>query len=221
MSTSAIDLAWEEVVVVPLVRGRSFGREAHRHFKGAMWSDDDTLDREPWRLYPEPVPADVWDQLDLDCWPIDGWTASLNGLVSSYGTPFGHVDHLADLVGLAGGLDDLGTEILAGHTGAVATRLDQWSERTADAFAEVIDICHRTAAWQDHLDIASGAQILTDLGAYILPRPEGSSAVLTLDDVVAWRGRLSGGLGSLGIARLLLLADWLGLPALEGSADET
>lgn len=65
----ALDLAWEHVHLVPLVRGKSAGRQAWTLLIIGLPRPDEELSEHAWKFVPQPVAEDVWPLLELPSWP--------------------------------------------------------------------------------------------------------------------------------------------------------
>lgn len=117
----ALDLAWEHVHLVPLVRGRSVERQAWTFLIAGLPRADEELAEHAWKFVPQPVPDDVWPLLELSSWPSASGTAArrLARSAGEWRDATRHVLNLRDVPIH----DELGRELLAG----------QWREAVAAA----------------------------------------------------------------------------------------
>jgi methyl-accepting chemotaxis protein len=207
---------WQDIVVVPLVGGRSLARQAHRHFKGTMFLNN-SLEENPWMLTAEPVPDDVWRQTKVACWEHNPRTDTMNHVVDTYAATFAHVDHIADFTRLPEEFDDLGEEIIKAHIRRCEQRGDPKLQEAFNAYNAVRRIADDESdieqrpnllAWDEFIEQADDA-----LRAPM--QPDQTEHRLTLEQLATWRDQLLEGIGNLGIAKMLWIADCYGFPAYE------
>lgn len=72
----ALDLAWEHVHLVPLVRSRSIDRKAWTLLLIGLPRPDEDLTEHAWKFVPQPLAEDVWESLGLTAWPATAGSAA-------------------------------------------------------------------------------------------------------------------------------------------------
>jgi len=203
----AIDLTWQEIVVVPLVRGRALSRQVHPNFRTTVYRDEPLTEDDVWLLYPATVEPPLWQELGIPCWPIHPLGEALERLTSRYVEIFARVDHMADFTRLPDDLDELGTELLRDHLQAEASSVSQSLAECRTALVEVI------GGWSEAgiPEWTEAAAMLADLWQSVevlsADQPE---ARLTLADTVVWRDKLLAGFEQLGQVGQLIHAGIIG-----------
>lgn len=181
----ALDLVWEHVHLVPLVRGRSVDRKAWKLLITGLPQPDEDLAGHAWKFVPQPVSDDVWPSLELPVWPLSAG-ASARKLAASAGEwrdAMRHVLNLRD-VPLR---DDLGREVLSSHWRDAAAAADRAAAAVAaglsalpneitgpqpelrETLQVVVASLRETIASAGDLDFAAIEEAVATIGDTIVP----------------------------------------------------
>lgn len=218
----AIDWQWKRIVLVPLVQGRSLERQGLPNINGVTHPLSDDLTSQIWRIFPENIPEEAWNELGLTAWaPKETWKL-FDRFAAAYGALFHHVDHIADISRCEVDLDESGEEVLQAYLSVEQDRTSPFLQETFDACVDVLGLVNDLT--QNDLiqrpNIVDCIKILIEMKDAMVPK-EGHKGQyrLALDEIVGWRNRMKAALGLLGTARYLWIADSLGLPGFNGAAE--
>jgi hypothetical protein len=102
-----LDLVWQRVHLVPLVRGKSLERKQWSLEIATLPQPGEDLKDHAWKFVQHPTPRETWDALGLEAWPsnvataarrlaptVTGWRETLDHLVALREIPEGDPDVL-------------------------------------------------------------------------------------------------------------------------------
>lgn len=208
----AIDLLWSAIILVPLVSGKSLEGHALPHFRGVADVQTPDLEHNPWYLFPEIIPEDVWDQLRLKRWEADSRWSTFDQFTTAYGMLFQHIDHLADFKRLLAELDDLGISIVQSYIDNEMIRIQPLFQEVLDSYSKILNIFNETdpSVIDQRHNLIDCMKALIEIKDYLLQIQEFYQwAELSLDQLADWSNQLRDGLQILGVARSLWIADTL------------
>lgn len=124
----ALDLVWEHVHLVPLVRGKSIDRKAWTLLLIGLPRPDEDLSEHAWKFIPQPLAEDVWESLELPAWPATAGASARKFAASAAAWR----DAMRYLLNLRDAplRDDLGREVVA----------SQWRAAVASAERAATDV---------------------------------------------------------------------------------
>jgi len=210
----AIDWFWEKIVLLPLIEGRSFDRQAHSNMKGASNPLDENPEKQLWRFGLEKIPEAAWNELNLSDWEYHSSWETFDRFAASYGALFHHVDHMADFTRCKVDLDKLGERILQEYLQVESKRAEPFLQETFDSCAA---LCEQFPELDESVvsarpNIANCMRLIVQMKRSMMPSEDfGDSVSLSMDAMADWRNRLKVGLNLLVEARALWIADSLGL----------
>lgn len=131
----ALDLSWEHVHLVPLVRGRSVERKGWTLRIADLPRPDEDLSQHAWQFVPRRIADEAWRALDLAEWPASTGASArrLQPGAAEWRDAMRHVINLRE-VPLR---DALGRELLASQWRASLVIADRAAARVASALAEL------------------------------------------------------------------------------------
>ncbi len=215
----AIDLSWQSIILIPLVKGKSLERHAMSRFKCVTYSEPGDYDQNLWQLFPERVPDETWRQIGLDQWELPPKRNTFEQLKEVYSSLVLHVEHMADLYRLSSredGLDDFGTSILQDYLNVEQARIQPLVQEVYDIWNSLL----RDFSSLDEEILENSPNmcmcilVLERLKEAILPTLDfHEQCRLSLEEISNWCQRLTAGLNDLGLAYYLWISDSLGFSA--------
>ena len=210
----AIDWFWTKIILVPIVAGRSLEKQALPNLNGVTNPLSDDLEAQVWRIFPEDIPDAAWVELGLTAWERQISWDIFDRCAAAYGALFHHIDHVADISRCEVVLDESGEKVLQNYLAVEQERASPFLQETFDAFAEILNLINDLS--EDELltrsNMVDCMSTIIQIKQAIYPKEDHEiESRLTLDEIVDWRSRLKEGLGLLGTARYLWIADSLGL----------
>ncbi len=164
----AIDFTWSNIVIVPLVRGKSLDATAWR-FSSILFSVDPNQEFNQWNFVPITIPSDAFSQLALSPWnhPRLIVVQKLMGLIFQLSLLASHIQDFERLPEL----DEQGHELLQQYIQQGTMLLDESFQAMLDVEAEIgsyfNDLSSLEQTNRQHLITAM--QILVELHEQILP----------------------------------------------------
>lgn len=212
---SIVGLTWPRIVIVPLVQGKSLEQQALPNFCNVTYPQEITQSIRSWNHMPEPIPQEAWEELGLGSWQCPHRAHIFDEFLVSCVSTFHHLDHLSDLARVDGDLDALGAEIIQSYVDREMARIQPITQAMFDLGAEALKKVNAIpeSEFNRYPNLLACLELLKDLGNAVLPTTDfDGKATLMIEDVRAWRDRLSEWLGQLNFVRHLWIADCLGFP---------
>lgn len=214
----SMDWFWKRIILVPLVKGRSLERLAFAYMRGVTYPGAEPLESQLWRLVPEPIPETAWNALGCAQWERQSSWDAFDRFAASYGALFHHIDHVADFGRCSVDIDDIGTTILQDYLRIEQKRADPFLQETFDSCAQVLfefpELDESVAVKRPN--ILRCMNCVIEMRSAILPTEDFNKEItMTLNQITEWRDRLKFGMGLLGEARSLWIADSLGFEGFE------
>ena len=210
----AMDLYWQHIILIPLVKGKSLERLAYTNFKGVMEYDIDVISSQRWRLFPEPISSDVLDALGIRQWAYLGKTDLIDSFVNSYGELFEHIDYLSNFNKQIQGMDDIGTDVLRNYLEDEEVAINSHAQKTFDSMAELTNYFSDqdlTLLSETRPNIFVCLNLILEISTALYPIESfQNTASLTLEQIASWRDRLHISLTSVGFLKYLWIADMIG-----------
>jgi hypothetical protein len=181
----ALDLAWEHVHLVPLVRGRSIDRRAWKLVIADLPQPDEDLSAHAWKFVPQPVSGEVWQSLELPTWPATVGS-SARRLAASAAAWRDAMRHVLNLRGVPL-RDDLGKDVLSSHWRAGLATADRAAAEVAaglsalpseiaapqpelrETLQAVVASLRETLASARELDFGAIEEVVATIGNTIVP----------------------------------------------------
>lgn len=209
----AINLFWHNIIVVPLIQGRSVGKAALPYIKYGMLQAD-TQKWAEWYFQAAPIPEHTWEGLNLITWEVfPNWQA-FDDLINAQSTLLQYINHLADLIRLEN------VEISNEGENNAQYHINQKTKLIQKHAQDMIDTVEPiTALFPENLTLEFAEQrpeliecmkVFTKLDGLLLPtRNFKNTATLNLDMLLDWKKRLDEATGYIILAKSLLIADTL------------
>jgi len=214
----AIDLVWSNIILVPLISGKSLESQALSYLKAVTHPVVPNIEDHPWWLMPVPINDVTWQELGLERWEQhDSW-ASFDRFAEAYGLLFHHVDHTSDFNRCTVDLDEFGESILLKYLAHETARAQPYLQETFDSCGDLLS--EIGAVPEEELaarpNLIEAMNFLIGMKEAIYPTAEFKGQVrISIEEVVEWRDRLKAGMENLGLARQLWIADSLGFPPVQ------
>lgn len=205
----AMDLYWQHIIVVPLVRGKSIERLAYTNFKAATQSDTESLKNHQWRLFPEVIPLEIWADLGLEKWEFLDQTQMIERFTHAYGALFGQVDHVANFANENYDCDEIGKTVLVNYLEQQANLISAYGQEALNSLSSVIEY------FEESVDLVDRKPNLIFCREAVLKVANVlhnflSKGEVSLEELKSWRDELLIGLQNLGFLRYWWIADAIG-----------
>jgi len=214
MRDYALDFNWRNVVVVPLVRGKSLTSAAARAITATLTRADEANAISPWNLIPQAIPSQAIRNLGLSTWDDPRLHVGFR-LTTAANELWTLAAHVHDLVGLPE-LDELGGEIVRQHLVRISDRLNDALQALLSARTEMIGAINTVPSveLERRQHLALTAEALDAILPSVLPAKDlQESASLELRAFGDWSERLrNDGFRFASIAHLAWSSDVLSRP---------
>jgi len=206
---------WSKIIIVPLVGGKSIDQSAffNMQIRTAHLSLED-VSEQIWRFIPELVPDKTWNQLSLPVWERSKEWLIFHRFVDAYNSLYQHVEHLADVVRIESiDTNPVGEEIAYAHLEKTKLQIEPYLQETFDALTviakQVEDTLETDRVIELRPNIIEVVELLGELRDLVAPPVDelDGTYLLSGNEFTIWRDSLKAGLNTLGIARLLWIAD--------------
>lgn len=191
----AITFTWSNIVIVPLVKGKSLDGRAWR-FSSILFSVDtgeDTFGR--WNFVPVAIPSNAFSKLALSTWAYPRLVVAqkLTGLLFQLSLLTSHIREFERLPEL----DEQGNELLQQHIQRLTVLIGETFQAVLDAETEMIDYFNQLLPSEqaNRPNLIAVVQGLAELHQQILPTPDCSrdgriELTMNLAEVAEWASRL-------------------------------
>lgn len=205
----AMDLYWQRIIVVPLVRGKSIERLAYTHFKGATQAEGDGIETQQWRLFPEAIPLEIWSTLGLEKWEFLDQTQMIERFAKAYGSLFGQVDHVANFAIENHNCDEIGKTVLVNYLDKQSDLIGTYGQEALASLSAVIEDFGYSVHFIDTKpNLILCREVLLEVGNAL--HEFLSKREFSLEELKHVRDELLVGLHHLGLMRYLWIADAIG-----------
>jgi hypothetical protein len=210
----AITFTWSNIVIVPLVKGRSLDGTAWR-FSSILFSVDtgeDTFGR--WNFVPVAIPSNAFSQLALSTWTYPRLVVAqkFTGLLFQFSLL---VSHLRDFERLPE-LDEQEQELLQQYIQRLTTPMGETFQAVLDAETEMIDYFNQLSPSEqaNRPNLIAVVLGLAELHEQILPTADCSrdgriELTMNLAEVAEWASRLESIQQSVSLMYLFWVSDVL------------
>lgn len=209
--TKSMDLYWQRIIVVPLVKGKSLERLAYTNFRASTQAGNEKLETQQWRLFPEPIPLDIWTQLDLAKWDFLGQTDMLDRFATAYGKLFRHLDHLANFSDENHDCDEIGEAVLINYLREQESLLSSYTQDAFDFMSLLIKYFEEsTPVIEEKPNLFFCTRELLEVGSALTSINDHlNESTVNLKEIKIWRDRLHNSFNSLELMKYLWIADIL------------
>ncbi|MGB5968207.1 MAG: hypothetical protein WBG70_07725, partial [Spirulinaceae cyanobacterium] len=191
----AIDFTWSNIVVVPLVQGKSLDSTA-RLFPLFLFSLDPNREINQCYFAPVTIPSNTFSQLELSKWNHPRLTVAQK-LVSSISQLSLLLSHLQDFARLPES-DEQREELLQQYLRRSAVPLNETLEAYDDAIVEIVSYFTNLSSPEEtnRPYLCDAVKILAELHKHILPTTDSSvdgivRGVMELEEIGEWAERLT------------------------------
>jgi hypothetical protein len=207
-----LDFHWPFVVVIPLVRGKSFLGTAWRWHLPFLLTGSEL---KWWQFWQFPISPETMEALKITTWEYPGLELA-EKLVSSTAALSFYVGHISDFLNLPA-LDDEGIAQVQDYLQQVGKRVSEVLQSAADATSDICRIFNQLPPEkkQNRPNLVAAMQVLIELRPNILHSDEFNGEVrLDLAATAEWAERLKKARDAAGLLYLLWASDVI--DAIEG-----
>lgn len=191
----AINLTWSNIVIVPLVKGKSLDATAWR-FPSILFSVDPNQEFNQWNFVPIVIPSNAFCQLALSTWNHPRLVVAqyLVGLIFQLSLLASHIQDFERLPEL----DEQGYELLQEYVQKFTVLLIEAFQAVLDVEVKIANYFHELSSVEQNNrpHLTTAIQILEEQHEHILPMADCSKdgrieATINLTDIFEWANRLN------------------------------
>lgn len=206
---AVLSLHWRNVVLVPLVRGRSIDRTAYRIASVHLLAGRPLTEINWWNLAPHPIPQLSFDRLRLRSWQQSSHVEPaerLHGRIVELYSRLAYLQFINDLPAFDEPGEAILQDLVEGQGKALSSTLNQINDAIKTIGDVFLELTNEEKAKRIYLVEALGC--LDDIWKSILPRDDMQrNFTLNQHDLAKWYERLANNMGQVRTMRLLFFAD--------------
>lgn len=197
------------IVVIPLIRGRSINRTAWK-FSSMMLAMGTYNEDKWWHYVPYPVPSESWDMLGLSSWehPRLDIINKFQSSIAAFSVLIAHADVFNSLPDL----DDKGTDILQAYVSSISQKMSDALQGYLDSASEILDYFNSIEEGEraKRPYLVQAVTALTDLHSEIINGKEFNGKLrIGVSELKEWVPHLQSAMVQAEMVRLLWVADFL------------
>jgi len=208
-----IDLNWPFVVIIPLVKGKSFNATAWRISLTVLLSNDEQLELKWWNLAPHPIPPDALTELRLTTWAEPRLEVA-HKLTASVSKLSLFAAHLRDFARLPD-LDEQGKKEFQQYIQRLVAPMKEALQLVLDTEVEIENLFGEFSPsdYENRPNLVAVVQALQALHNQVLPTSDFQGQVsMDLEGMVEWANRLERGKQYAFLAYLFWASDIVSIP---------
>lgn len=189
----AIDLTWLNIVIVPLVRGKSLDATAWR-LSSILFSVNPEQDLGWWNFVPIAIPSNAFSQLKLSTWNYPQLTIAQK-LIGSISQLSILVLHLCDIIKRLPELDNQGGKIFQDYIQQCSEPFNEVFQSVIDTEVEFLECFNKISSSSQHnKDFSiSSKQMLLEINRNLLLTIDGNQKIeinMNLEEIVNFSNQL-------------------------------
>ncbi len=209
--SSLIDCFWQEVILIPTVRGKSLDGLVMPHLKAVKYQEPPSFEDSAWRLLQAKVDDETLRQLAVELCPSPESDGIFKRLISAWSELFQALDHLSDFRRLNVELDKLGEGMILAYLDRKGSQVSALLNSATEAMEDVAKMINSCDDINTHPNLKACAELLIRArGRLACPGDSNPKDNLTISQIVEWRDAVRQGLECVGVSRYFWLADVFG-----------